>query len=56
MVQNKTNPEKEQQIENREELVGLVFSHIKEVEGLNNRKHGDTSFGSGSNGTYPYPL
>jgi len=45
---NKTNPEKEQQIENREELVGLVFSHIKEVESLNNRKHGDTSFGSGS--------
>jgi len=44
---NKENPEKEQQIETREELVGLVFSHIKEVEGLNNRKHGDSSFGSG---------
>lgn len=43
---NKTVPEKEQQIETREELVGLVFSHIKEVEALNNRKHGDSSFGS----------
>jgi SYP7 family syntaxin len=43
---NKTIPEKEQQIENREELVGLVFQHIKEVEALNNRKHGDSSFGS----------
>lgn len=45
---NKTIPEKEQQIENREELVGLVFSHIKEVEALNNKKHGDSSFGSGA--------
>jgi len=44
---NKTIPEKETQIETREELVGLVFQHIKEVEALNNRKHGDSSFGSG---------
>jgi len=43
---NKTIPEKEAQIETREELVGLVFQHIKEVEALNNRKHGDSSFGS----------
>jgi len=41
---NKSNPEKEAQIENREELVGLVFQHIKEVESLNNRKHGDSAF------------
>jgi len=50
---NKTVPEKEQEIENREELVGLVFSHIKEVEGLNNKRHGDTSFGSGDRQTDP---
>jgi len=41
---NKSNPEKEAQIDNREELVGLVFQHIKEVESLNNRKHGDSAF------------
>jgi len=45
---NKTNPEKEAQIENREEIVGLVFQHIKEVESLNNRKHGDSAFMGGS--------
>jgi len=44
---NKTIPEKEAQIETREELVGFIFQHIKEVEALNNRKHGDSSFGSG---------
>lgn len=42
---NKTNEEKEKQIESREEIVELVFSHIKEVEALNNRKHGDSTFG-----------
>jgi len=41
---NKENPEKEAQIENRIELVSLVFQHIKEVEALNNRKHGDSAF------------
>jgi len=50
---NKTIPEKETQIETREELVGLVFSHIKEIEGLNNRKHGDSSFGGGSDNKDP---
>jgi len=50
---NKTVPEKEQQIENREELVGLVFQHIKEVESLNNRKHGDSSFGSQTESSDP---
>jgi len=50
---NKTVPEKEAQIENREELVGLVFQHIKEVESLNNRKHGDSSFGGQTESSDP---
>jgi t-SNARE complex subunit (syntaxin) len=48
---NKQNEEKEQQIENRGELVSLVFQHVKEVEALNNRKHGDSSFGSSAAGS-----
>lgn len=50
---NKENPEKEAQLENREELVGLVFQHIKEVEALNNRKHGDSAFMGGSENKDP---
>jgi len=38
---NKSNPETEAQLENREELVGLIFQHIKEVEAFSLKKHGD---------------
>jgi len=51
---NKSNEEKEAQFDNREELVTLVFQHIKEVEALNNRKHGDSAFmSSGSDNSDP---
>jgi len=45
---NKSNPEKEAQMENREELIELVFQHIKEVEAINSRKFGDSAFISGA--------
>lgn len=41
---NKEDPEKEAQLDNRKEIVELIFKHIKEVESLSNKKHGDTSF------------
>jgi len=41
---NKTVPEKEQQIEKREEIVELVFSHIEEIRQLDQKRHGDSAF------------
>jgi len=43
---NKTDPEKEQQIERREEVVGTVFDHIEEVKLLDQKRHGDSAFSS----------
>jgi hypothetical protein len=41
---NKENPEKETQIEKREEIVGLVFDHIEEIRQLDQKRHGDSAF------------
>jgi len=37
-------PEKEKQIEQREEIVGLVFDHIEEIRQLDQKRHGDSAF------------
>jgi len=41
---NKEVPEKEQQIEKREEIVGLVFDHIEEIRALDTKRHGESAF------------
>jgi len=41
---NKEVPEKEAQIEKREEIVGLVFDHIEEIRQLDQKRHGDSAF------------
>jgi uncharacterized coiled-coil DUF342 family protein len=41
---NKENPDKETQIEKREEIVGLVFDHIEEIRQLDQKRHGDSAF------------
>jgi len=43
---NKEVPEKEEQIEKREEIVGLVFEHIEEIRQLDQKRHGDSAFTS----------
>jgi len=43
---NKEVPEKEQQIEHREEIVGIVFDHIEECKQLDQKRHGDSAFAS----------
>lgn len=43
---NKTDPDKEQQIERREDVVGTVFDHIEEVKLLDQKRHGDSAFSS----------
>jgi len=40
---NKENPEKEQQIEKREEIVNLVFDHIEEIKQLDQKRHSQGS-------------
>lgn len=52
MKKNKTNPEKEQLIEKREEIVELVFSHLDEIKQLDQKRHGD-SFITGRKTTDP---
>lgn len=41
---NKSIPEKEQMLEKREEVVGLVFDHLEEVKQLDQKRHGDSAF------------
>jgi len=41
---NKENPELEKKIETRQEVIELVGKHIKEVEALNSRRHGENAF------------
>jgi len=54
---NKSLPEKEQNLERQEEVVDLVFQHIKECEALNNRRLvGDAAFTSSSNGNGSDPV
>eukprot|EP01111_Echinosteliopsis_oligospora_P002336 TRINITY_DN1343_c0_g1_i1.p1 TRINITY_DN1343_c0_g1~~TRINITY_DN1343_c0_g1_i1.p1 ORF type:complete len:265 (-),score=87.82 TRINITY_DN1343_c0_g1_i1:101-895(-) len=47
---NKENPEKEQKIETRQEVVELAFKHMKECEALDKRRFGDTAFMGGDDG------
>lgn len=41
---NKTDEERERQIEHREEIVGTVFDHIEECKQLDQKRHGDSAF------------
>jgi len=49
---NKEVPEKEEQIEKREEIVNLVFDHIEEIKGLDQKRHSESAF-SQKKGTDP---
>lgn len=44
MKKNKNVPEKEELIEKREEIVGLVFEHLEEIRALDQKRHGDSAF------------
>lgn len=46
---NKEVPEKEQQIEKREEIVNLVFDHIEEIKLLDQKRMGDSAFSAKKN-------
>jgi len=50
---NKTVPEKEEQIEKREEIVNLVFDHIEEIKGLDQKRHSEGSAFSQKKGADP---
>jgi len=50
---NKENPEVEKKIETRQEVIELVGKHIKEVEALNSRRHGDNAFYGNSDNKDP---
>jgi SYP7 family syntaxin len=50
---NKTVPEKEEQIEKREEIVNLVFDHIEEIKGLDQKRHSEGSAFSQKKGGDP---